>query len=119
MAQDADDDARAVGERLMEAVSALEEATGTLQTWLKDGGDRPLASATPYLRLFGLTAGAAGLARGARAAMARRAGANDDQRMRLARYFAENHLPYTAALKTIVERGPDSLLATTPDMLAI
>jgi acyl-CoA dehydrogenase len=103
----------------MEAVSALEEATGTLQTWLKDGGDRPLASATPYLRLFGLTAGAAGLARGARAAQARRAGANDDQRMRLARYFAENHLPYTAALKTIVERGPDSLLAVTPDMLAL
>jgi hypothetical protein len=39
--------------------------------------------------------------------------------MRLARYFADNHLPYTAALKTIVEQGPDSLLATTPDMLAI
>jgi acyl-CoA dehydrogenase len=98
---------------------ALEETTGTLQGWLKDGGDRPLASATPYLRLFGLTAGAAGLARGARAAMARRVGANDDRHIRLARYFAENHLPYTAALKAIVERGPDSLLATTPDMLAI
>jgi hypothetical protein len=38
--------------------------------------------------------------------------------MRLARYFADNHLPYTVALKAIVERGPDSLLATTPDMLA-
>ena len=50
---------------------------------------------------------------------AHRAGANDDQRMRLARYFAENHLPYTAALKTIVERGPDSLLATSPDLLAV
>jgi hypothetical protein len=49
--------------------------------------------------------------------MARRAAANDFQRMRLARYFADNHLPYTAALKAIVKRGPDSLLAITPDML--
>ena len=50
--------------------------------------------------------------------MTRRAGANDDMRMRLARYFADNHLPYTSALKDIVEGGPDSLIATTPDMLA-
>ena len=49
--------------------------------------------------------------------MARRAGANDDARMRLARYFADNHLPFTQALKDIVALGPDSLLATTPDML--
>jgi acyl-CoA dehydrogenase len=119
MAQSDDEDAAAIGVRLRQALHALEETTGTLQGWLKDGGDRPLASATPYLRLFGLTAGAAGLARGARAAMARRAGANDDRHIRLARYFAENHLPYTAALKAIVERGPDSLLATTPDMLAV
>jgi hypothetical protein len=119
MAQSGDEDGAAIGEQLREAVTALEEATGTLQGWLENGGDRALASATPYLRLFGLTAGAAGLARGARVAITRRAGANDDQRMRLARYFADNHLPYTAALKAIVERGPDSLLATTPDMLAI
>jgi acyl-CoA dehydrogenase len=117
MAQCGDADAAAIGTRLAEAVTALEDATGYLQTWLKEGGERPLASATPYLRLFGLTAGAAGLARGARAAMARRAGANDDARMRLARYFADNHLPFTQALKDIVARGPDSLLATTPDML--
>jgi acyl-CoA dehydrogenase len=119
MAQSDDEDAAAIGVRLRHAVSALEEATVTLQGWLKDGGDRPLASATPYLRLFGLTAGAVGLARGARAAMARRAGANDDRHIRLARYFADNHLPFTGALKAIVERGPDSLLATTPDMLAV
>ncbi len=118
MAQTGDVNAAAIGMRLAEAVTALEDATGYLQTWLKEGGERPLASATPYLRLFGLTAGAAGLARGARAAMARRAGANDDARMRLARYFADNHLPFTQALKDIVVRGPDSLLATTPDMLA-
>jgi alkylation response protein AidB-like acyl-CoA dehydrogenase len=119
MAQSDDQDAAAIGVRLRHAVSALEEATDTLQGWLKDGGDRPLASATPYLRLFGLTAGAAGLARGARAAMARRTGANDDRHIRLARYFADNHLPFTGALKAVVERGPDSLLATTPDMLAV
>jgi alkylation response protein AidB-like acyl-CoA dehydrogenase len=119
MAQSGDGDAAAIGVRLAAAVTALEDATGYLQSWLKDGGDRPLASATPYLRLFGLTAGAAGLARGARAAMARRTRANDDQRLRLARYFADNHLPYAGALKSIVECGPDSLLATTPDMLAL
>jgi acyl-CoA dehydrogenase len=123
MAQSSDADEAAIGVRLVKAVAALEDATGHLQTWLKDAdggpGDRPLASATPYLRLFGLTAGAAGMARGARAANARRAGVNDAARMRLARYFADNHLPYTEALAVIVERGPDSLLATTPDMLAM
>jgi acyl-CoA dehydrogenase len=68
MAQTGDDDAAAIGESSGRPCMRAGGATGTLQTWLKDGGDRPLASATPYLRLFGLTAGAAGLARGARAA---------------------------------------------------
>ena len=105
--------------RLAEAVTALEDSTGYLQTWLKSSDERALAAATPYLRLFGLTLGAAGLARGARAAMARRAGANDDLRLRLARYFADNHLPKTESLKLIIEHGGDSLLSTTPDMLAV
>ena len=42
-----------------------------------------------------------------------------DRAAQLARYFADNHLPFTAALRDIVERGPDSLLATTPDLLSV
>lgn len=119
MAAEVDGDLAGIGVRLAEAITALEDSTGYLQAWLKSGDERALAGATPYLRLFGLTLGAAGLARGARAALARRAGANDDLRLRIARYFAENHLPKTESLKTIVERGGHTLLSTTPDMLAV
>jgi hypothetical protein len=108
-----------IGLRLAEAVTALEDATGYLQTWLRSSDERALASAAPYLRLFGLVAGGAGLARGARAVIAHHPQANDDLHVRLALYFAENHLPLSEGLRNVVERGPDSLLTTTPDMLAV
>jgi len=116
LATDASPETAGIGLRLAEAVTALEDATGYLRTYLAHDPDKALAAATPYLHLFGLVAGGAGLARGARSLAAR--GANDDLRARLARYFAQNHLPLASGYRDIVERGGDSLLDCPPDLLA-
>ena len=83
------DEALEAGEWLLEALAAgrMEEA---------------LAGATPYLRLFGLAAGAAYLAK---------AGLAEEQRAHLARFFAENFLDECTALKRRVVKGGASLAA--------
>ncbi len=104
---------------LSAALEDLGGATAHLGGLLKAGDDAALATATPYLRLFGLTAGAAGLMRGALAASRRNdRGAADQLRMQLAHYFAANHLPHTGALRTIVTGGAHSLAAATPELIA-
>ena len=108
-------EAAEIGLKLGEAVTALEDATGCLAGWLKKEPDRALAAATPYLALFGLVAGGAGLAKGARALLAR--GANDDFQVRLASWFAFNHLPLAQAHRDIVAKGGDILLAVPPDRI--
>ncbi len=88
--------------RLRSALDDL-EATGTwLQEALANGKvSEALAGATPYLRLFGLAAGATYLAKGALA--------GDNRHRVLARYFAENLLGETVALKDRVINGAISL----------
>ncbi|HEV2503051.1 MAG TPA: acyl-CoA dehydrogenase [Mesorhizobium sp.] len=79
----------------------LTEATDFLQACLADGRqEAALAGATPYLRLISLAAGGAYLARGALAA---------EQRMPLCRFYAENMLGETTALKERVLGGAESL----------
>jgi acyl-CoA dehydrogenase len=70
--------------------------------------EEALAGATPCLRLFGLAAGGAYLAK---------AGLADGARAPLARYFAENHLAECTALKARVTGGAASLIAAR-DLLA-
>ncbi|MCC0029825.1 MAG: acyl-CoA dehydrogenase C-terminal domain-containing protein [Brucellaceae bacterium] len=86
-------------QRLTAALDALEEATTFLQ-----GADKEtaLAGATPYLRLFGLAAGGAYLAKAGLADA-------DDRRARLARFYAENLLDETRALAATVTGGAASL----------
>ena len=67
--------------------------------------DTALAGATPYLRLFGLTAGAVYLAKAALADTTR------TERAHLARFMAENLLSETGALKRQVVGGGASLAA--------
>ena len=85
--------------RLTAALDALEEATTFLQ-----GADKEtaLAGATPYLRMFGLAAGGAYLAKAGLADA-------DDGRARLARFYAENLLDETRALAATVTSGAASL----------
>ncbi|WP_312797919.1 acyl-CoA dehydrogenase [Tianweitania sp.] len=90
-------------DRLDSAINDLDDATSWLQSALGEGRmNEALAGATPYLRLFGLAAGGAYLARAAVAdtGAARRA---------LCRFFAENLVGESAALKARVIEGAESL----------
>ena len=92
-------------DRLDAALDELEGATCFLQKAQAEGRTtEALAGATPYLRLFGLAAGGAYLARGA-------AAGGDAARIALARFFAENLIAETAALRDRVENGAESLEA--------
>ena len=111
-----------MGYRLNEAVEDLEQATEWMLEIQQDDMDQALASATPYLRLFGLTAGGAYLARGALAASQ---AANGDgagagpAHIAVARYVAENHLPETKGLNSIVRGGAHAVLGTDPGLNAL
>lgn len=96
-------------ERLGEAVSALAEATRWMGEALARNPDAALAGATPYLRLFGLAAGGAYLARGA--LLAFREGQPASPHVALARFFAETQATAAAGLKETVVGGADVTLA--------
>ncbi|MGI9412669.1 MAG: acyl-CoA dehydrogenase [Hyphomicrobiales bacterium] len=111
-----------MGYRLSEAVEDLEAATEWMLEIQQDDADQALASATPYLRLFGLAAGGAYLARGALAASQAANGGGSDAdaaRVALARYVAENHLPETKGLNSIVRGGAQAVLGATPELIAL
>ena len=91
--------------RLGEAVDSLERAT----QWLlaQKSPDSVLAGATPYLRLFGNTAGGCMLAEQALAAL--RNNGDGAARTALARYFAENLAVQATGLERSVTEGADSI----------
>jgi len=90
-------------DRLDAALNDLEATTKFLQASLAEGRTvEVLAGATPYLRLFGLASGGAYLARGAVAG-------GDAARVSLVRYFTENLIGETGALRDRVENGAESL----------
>jgi acyl-CoA dehydrogenase len=101
-----------LGTIVTEAVAELEHAT----CWLKDKGRRPdelLSVATPYLRLFGITAGAAYLAKGALAAQQQLAAGNNDAVYRdaiaIARFYAENIAVFAASIGRVVIDSAEGL----------
>jgi hypothetical protein len=91
--------------RLGEAVESLERAT----RWLisQKASDAALAGATPYLRLFGNTAGGCMLAEDALALL--RAG-DGGGRTALARFFAENIAIQAGNLERSVTEGAESII---------
>ena len=95
----------ATAERCDAALNDLAEATDFLQRALAAGQqEEALAGATPYLRLFALAAGGAYLVRGALAG-------EDNARVALARFFAENLVDEASALKRRVTAGAESLVS--------
>ena len=97
---------------LDQALDDLQDATRDLQIKLSDGRtDEALAGATPYLRLFALVAGGAYLARAALAD-------GDHNRIALCRFFAENLLGETAALKDRITGGAGSLAAAAAALIS-
>jgi acyl-CoA dehydrogenase len=103
------------GVRLEEAVESLTRATRWMLAQLDNNADDALAGATPYLRLFSVTAGGCLLAQQALAAL--RLSADASSRVALARFFAENFAVHARALeRTVVEGaaavvGADAVLA--------
>ncbi len=104
-----------MGERLDEAVSALAEASRWIGKVLSANPDAALAGASPYLRLFGLTAGGVYLAKGALAGV--RTGAANAQAVAVARFFAETLATAAPGLKETVLAGAEATLAMTPEAL--
>ncbi|MCO6392081.1 acyl-CoA dehydrogenase [Aliihoeflea aestuarii] len=93
----------ATAEKCDAALNDLSEATAWLQEALGSGRtEDALAGATPYLRLFALAAGGAYLARGA-------VGDESGKRVPLCRFYAENLIEETAALRRRVMEGSTSL----------
>ena len=101
--------------RLEEALDSLTRTARWLLAKLQNGADEALAGATPFLRLFGITAGGCLLAQQALAAL--RFNADASSRVALARFFAENFVVQAGALeRTVVEGaagviGADAALA--------
>ncbi|MGV1824840.1 acyl-CoA dehydrogenase [Agrobacterium vitis] len=92
--------------RLLAAIRDLEDATEYLLARLGEGAQaEALAGATPYQRLFGLTLTGAYLAKGALAQ------GEDDKRVALCRFVAENLLGESSGLKQAVVGGAESLAA--------
>lgn len=94
--------------KLDAALDALTEATRFLQSAKPDAA---LAGATPYLRLFGLAIGGVLLAKGALAD-------EGEARTALCRFFAENLIAQTAALKDEIIDGAESLARAADLLLA-
>ena len=114
-----------IAEQLNQAIAALEEATGWLLQQLKDQpldvlAKDILAGATPYLRLFALTAGGHYLARGGLAVTQQTAIDEKFMARKLAsaQFFAENMLPLCAGLAVSVMAGNDTLDDIGLDALA-
>jgi acyl-CoA dehydrogenase len=104
----------AIAAPLAEAIGSLERASTHMGRSLGSALPAALAGATPYLRLFGLVAGAAYLGEAALATrVALAAGDNDPAhrgRIATARFYAENILPAAAGLERVIAGGADSVI---------
>jgi acyl-CoA dehydrogenase len=94
--------------RLSEAVESLARATSFMQDHLDKEPDTALAGATPYLRLFGITAGGCLLAQ--QGCAAQRLGDDTASRLALARFFAENFAVQAGALERAVIEGASGVI---------
>ncbi len=106
-----------MGDRLAEGMAALIEASKWMGANLMANPEAALASAPPYLRLFGNVAGGVYLARGALAA-SRDGGTAPKNAIALARFFAENILVTSGGLAASITSGADSITGVSADRLA-
>lgn len=114
------DDLETIGQRLEEAIVALETATA----WVLDTGKSDLSAvaggAVHYLRLFGITIGGFLTAKGMIAAqdLLRQRGADTsflDGKMITGRFYADQILPLTAGLVAPITAGHRSIMALGED----
>jgi alkylation response protein AidB-like acyl-CoA dehydrogenase len=108
-----------MGARIMSALDDLRATTDHLLGLLAKGKTaEALAGATPYLRLFGLAAGGAYLAKGALASIGDSA-PQSAMRIALARFMAEQLLPDTAGLRLAVTEGAEAVIAVDPELFSL
>ncbi|MBP5856440.1 acyl-CoA dehydrogenase C-terminal domain-containing protein [Marivibrio halodurans] len=118
------EDMAIIRRQLALAVDHLDNATGHL---LEHGAENPDAAhgaAAYYMRLFGLTAGGAMMARAAIVAQDKLDGGGEEidrgfyeAKLATALFYAENILPLSAGLVTPIARGPASLRAIPDEAL--
>ena len=112
------DDLGHIADRLEAAIADCRAATDWLLAEMAEGHmAEVLAGATTYLRLFGLTAGTAYLAKGALASGAETS-SPASLRIAAARAFADTLTPETAALRVVVTEGAGSILEPSTELLA-
>lgn len=116
------EDLHHIGERLLNAVEALEASTDWLLEAAKGGQDDVLAGATPYLKQFGNVAGGYYLARGAVAsALASNEGGDDksyhETKIALAGFYADNYLTEAVGLTASVTAGAGAVARLDPELL--
>ena len=102
------------------AVAALKEAVDWMVPAYASNVRAAHAAAVPFLKLWGLTAGAWQLARSALIAAKRLADVQGDAnfyraKIATARFYADYHLPQAAALKHAVVSAGESILALADD----
>jgi alkylation response protein AidB-like acyl-CoA dehydrogenase len=105
------------GQRLASTVVAFAEATAWMGDALSKSPDLALASATPYLRLFGLAAGGHYLARGALHAL-REGSESGMSHVALTRFFAENISVAGPGLASSITSGAQSVLGLAPELVS-
>jgi alkylation response protein AidB-like acyl-CoA dehydrogenase len=98
----------AMAEAMEAGTAALEESSQWLLRMLNENKNAALAGATPFGRLFGLTAGGVLLAKGALAA-SREDGPDAGARAIEARHFAETLMGETAGLKHAVSHAYETV----------
>jgi acyl-CoA dehydrogenase len=91
------------------AVEALARTTTFMQAALKSDMNAALAGATPYLRLFAVAGGGAYLAQQALAARTQMDAEGGQERIRLARFFAENLATGASGLESAVTEGAEAI----------
>ncbi|HKE42327.1 MAG TPA: acyl-CoA dehydrogenase C-terminal domain-containing protein, partial [Casimicrobiaceae bacterium] len=112
----ADADLKRIGAELLTAAQAL---SGVVDWVVASYGDKPRAAhaaAVPYLKLWGLVAGAWQMARAAQIASQRLAQGKGDAKfyrgkIATARFYAESILPQASALARSIAGGSEAVLA--------
>ncbi|MCF1504502.1 acyl-CoA dehydrogenase [Afifella sp. H1R] len=107
-----------IGERVAASIAHCRAASEYLLEEMAEGRmEGALCGATPYLRLFGLTAGGAYLAQGAISSDPTESEA-DRLRIATARSFCERLCPQTEALLAEIKEGGQSVLQVPAETLA-
>ena len=110
----------AIRRELSAAAGALEEAVGWMVRAYGADSRAAHAASVPYLKLWGLAAGGWQMTRAALASARHLAGGGSDAefhraKIATARFYADYHLPQTAALKHAILTAGESVLALAAD----